>query len=127
MAAKPKASWWLGALVFQFFSAIYGGYFGAGQQHHDTRGVGPALVCMTFTAPTASRISWASASTALRIIGFALSHLVSWPEALLMAAGALVGGYFGASVAVRHRAGIRAPRRRSHRICHYVCYVVASW
>src|SRR5213593_2940325 len=30
IAAEPKASWWLGALVFQFFSAIYGGYFGAG-------------------------------------------------------------------------------------------------
>src|SRR6266478_8481908 len=28
--AEPKMSWWLGAIVFQFFSAIYGGYFGAG-------------------------------------------------------------------------------------------------
>ncbi len=28
IVAQPKASWWLGAMVFQFFSAIYGGYFG---------------------------------------------------------------------------------------------------
>jgi len=27
---EPRMSWWLGAIVFQFFSAIYGGYFGAG-------------------------------------------------------------------------------------------------
>src|SRR5258707_1972726 len=26
----PKTSWWVGAMIFQFFSAIYGGYFGAG-------------------------------------------------------------------------------------------------
>ncbi|HET6890591.1 MAG TPA: sulfite exporter TauE/SafE family protein, partial [Pyrinomonadaceae bacterium] len=30
MVAEPKTSWWLGAIVFQFFSSIYGGYFGAG-------------------------------------------------------------------------------------------------
>ena len=30
IVAEPKASWWLGAIVFQFFSAMYGGYFGAG-------------------------------------------------------------------------------------------------
>src|SRR6202521_2610496 len=28
--AEPKMSWWLGAIIFQFFSSIYGGYFGAG-------------------------------------------------------------------------------------------------
>src|SRR6185295_10508261 len=28
--AAPPRGWWLGAMVFQFFSATYGGYFGAG-------------------------------------------------------------------------------------------------
>ena len=27
---KPMGLWWTGAIVFQFFSATYGGYFGAG-------------------------------------------------------------------------------------------------
>ena len=30
IVAEPKMSWWLGAIVFQFFSSMYGGYFGAG-------------------------------------------------------------------------------------------------
>jgi len=30
IVAEPKVSWWLGAIVFQFFSSMYGGYFGAG-------------------------------------------------------------------------------------------------
>src|SRR5256885_16329106 len=27
---ESTKAWWIGAIVFQFFSAIYGGYFGAG-------------------------------------------------------------------------------------------------
>jgi hypothetical protein len=27
---KPMGLWWTGAMAFQFFSAMYGGYFGAG-------------------------------------------------------------------------------------------------
>ena len=26
---NPRTRWWLGAIIFQFFSSIYGGYFGA--------------------------------------------------------------------------------------------------
>jgi len=37
----------------------------------------------------------------IAVVSFALSHLVVWSDALLMAGGALLGGYFGASVAVR--------------------------
>ena len=38
---------------------------------------------------------------AVAIIGFAISHLVHWPDAILMAAGAIAGGYFGANLARR--------------------------
>ena len=100
LAAQPTASWWLGALVFQFLAAIYGGYFGAGNSililavlgllglHdiHRANGIKNFLgICVNSIA----------------ILGFALSHLVSWPEALVMAAGSLVGGYVGARMAVR--------------------------
>ncbi|MDQ3816562.1 MAG: sulfite exporter TauE/SafE family protein, partial [Acidobacteriota bacterium] len=30
VAERPRARWWTGAIIFQFFSSIYGGYFGAG-------------------------------------------------------------------------------------------------
>src|SRR3954468_4057443 len=29
-AEQPRARWWLGAILFLFFSSVYGGYFGAG-------------------------------------------------------------------------------------------------
>jgi uncharacterized membrane protein YfcA len=37
----------------------------------------------------------------IAVLSFALTHLVVWPDALLMSVGALGGGYLGASMAVR--------------------------
>jgi len=100
IAAEPKASWWLGALVFQFFSAIYGGYFGAGNgilmlaamgllglhDIHRANGIKNFLgICINSVA----------------VLSFSVTHLVIWPDALVMAVGALLGGYVGASMAVR--------------------------
>ncbi len=100
LAAEPHASWWLGAIVFQFCSSIYGGYFGAGNSililaalgllglHdlHRANGIKNFLgICINIVA----------------VLSFAISHLVVWPAALVMSIGALLGGYFGASMAVR--------------------------
>src|SRR6266550_1238597 len=100
IAAEPKNSWWLGALLFQFCSAIYGGYFGAGNgilmlaamgllglhEIHRANGIKNFLgICINSVA----------------VLSFSLMHLVVWPDALLMAFGAVLGGYFGASMAVR--------------------------
>jgi uncharacterized membrane protein YfcA len=100
IAAEPKTSWWLGALLFQFCSAIYGGYFGAGNgilmlaamgllglhEIHRANGIKNFLgICINSVA----------------VLSFSMMHLVVWPDALLMAVGALLGGYFGASMAVR--------------------------
>jgi uncharacterized membrane protein YfcA len=100
IVAEPRASWWLGAIIFQFFSSIYGGYFGAGNgilmlaamgflglhDLHRANGIKNFLgICINSTA----------------VLSFALEHLVRWPEALIMAVGALAGGYLGASMAVR--------------------------
>src|SRR6266550_3792448 len=98
--AEPKPLWWLGAMVFQFFSAIYGGYFGAGNgilmlaamgllglhELHRANGIKNFLgICINSIA----------------VLSFSLKHLVVWPDALLMAVGALLGGYAGAKIAVR--------------------------
>ena len=92
--------WWAAAMAFQFFSAVYGGYFGAGNgilmlaamallglhDIHRANGIKNFLgICINGIA----------------IVTFAFSHLVSWPQALLMAVAASAGGYFGARTARR--------------------------
>lgn len=99
-AERPRARWWLGAIIFQFCSSIYGGYFGAGNgilmlaalgllglsDIHRANGIKNFLgICINLIA----------------IISFSFARLVFWPDALLMAVGAIVGGYFGASAARR--------------------------
>jgi uncharacterized membrane protein YfcA len=99
--SKPiSTSWWIGAMVVQLFSAMYGGYFGAGNgilmlavlgliglhNIHRANGIKNFLgVCINSVA----------------VVAFTIMHLVSWPSALLMAVGASLGGYFGARTAQR--------------------------
>lgn len=99
-ATRPRARWWLGAIIFQFFSSMYGGYFGAGNgilmlaalgllglsDIHRANGIKNFLgICINLIA----------------IISFSIAGLVFWPDALLMSVGAVAGGYFGASAARR--------------------------
>lgn len=92
--------WWTIAIVVQFFSAVYGGYFGAGNgiwmlaamgllgMHdiHRVNGIKNFLgICINSVA----------------VVAFSVSHLVSWPRSLLMAGAALIGGYLGARTAQR--------------------------
>ncbi len=100
IVAEPKATWWLGAIVFQFFSSIYGGYFGAGNgilmlaamgllglhDIHRANGIKNFLgICINSVA----------------VLSFSLFIPVVWSASLLMAVGALLGGYVGASMAMR--------------------------
>ena len=97
---KPMGLWWTGAIIFQFFSAMYGGYFGAGNgilmlaamgvlglnELHRANGIKNFLgICINSIA----------------VLLFSLGGLVVWEDALVMAGGALAGGYFGASMAQR--------------------------
>jgi uncharacterized membrane protein YfcA len=99
-ATSPRARWWTGAIIFQFFSSMYGGYFGAGNgilmlaalgllgltDIHRANGIKNFLgICINFIA----------------IISFSIAGLVVWTDALLMAVGAIAGGYLGASTARR--------------------------
>jgi uncharacterized membrane protein YfcA len=100
MAPKPSASWWLGALVFQFCSSVYGGYFGAGNSILILAALG-LLGLHDIHRANGIKNFLCICINSIAILSFALSHLVSWPEALLMAAGSLLGGYVGARMAVR--------------------------
>jgi uncharacterized membrane protein YfcA len=100
LEGTPTRLWWTGAIIFQFFSSMYGGYFGAGNgilmlaamgllglnELHRANGIKNFLgICINSIA----------------VVSFALAGLVVWQDALVMAGGALAGGYFGASMAMR--------------------------
>lgn len=86
--------------VFQFFVAVYGGYFGAG--------IGilmlTALAIMglhDIHQMNALKTLLASVINGVAVVVFVAKDKVDWPLALLMAAAAIAGGYAGAHVARR--------------------------
>ena len=96
----PSPRRWLLVLPLQFLVAVYGGYFGAGigilmlaalgflgiEDIHERNGIkNLAALCINGVA----------------VITFIASRLVDWPVALVMAVGALLGGYLGAGIAKR--------------------------
>lgn len=100
IVAEPKALWWVGAIIFQFFSAMYGGYFGAGNGILMLAAMG-ILGLHDINRANGIKNFLGICINSIAVLSFSLSHLVVWPDALLMAVGALLGGYFGASMAVR--------------------------
>lgn len=100
IVAEPKASWWIGAIVFQFFSAMYGGYFGAGNGILMLAAMG-ILGLHDINRANGIKNFLGICINCIAVLSFALSHLVVWSDALLMAGAALIGGYFGAKMAVR--------------------------
>jgi uncharacterized membrane protein YfcA len=99
-AEHPRARWWLGAIIFQFFSSIYGGYFGAGNGILMLAALGLLGLSDIHRANGIKNFLGICINSAA-ILGFSLSKLVYWPVALLMAIAAIAGGYFGASAARR--------------------------
>lgn len=96
----PGRAWWAGAVLFQFMVAVYGGYFGAG--------IGilmlAALGLLGFT--DIHQMNGLKNFLALCINGvaaayFIISGAVIWADVLVMSAGAVAGGYFGAGLARR--------------------------
>ena len=90
----------IGGFLFQFLVATYGGYFGAGigilmlaslslmglRDIHQMNGVKTILGTLI---------------NVIAFVFFAVKGLVVWPLAVLMAAGAMTGGYLGARMAMR--------------------------
>ncbi len=100
VAATPHAFWWAGAVAFMFVSAIYGGYFGAGNSILVLAALGILGVNDLHRANGIKNFLGVTINV-IAIVSFAWKQLISWPEAMVMAVGALGGGYFGAHVAVR--------------------------
>lgn len=97
---RPSRLWWAGAMAFQFFVGVYGGYFGAG--------IGilmlASLMLLGFT--DIYRMSALKNLLAVLINGvaalyFVLSGAVIWADVLVMTLAAIAGGYMGARLAYR--------------------------
>lgn len=106
--AVESSSWLIGALVFQFFVALYGGYFGAGT------GIIMLAALGILGYSDIHKMNGLKNLLALVINGVASLYfiwmgMVSWPQVIIMAAGAIAGGYGGAGLA--RRVGPKAVRR----------------
>jgi uncharacterized membrane protein YfcA len=114
---------WIIVMVIQFFSAMYGGYFGAGngilmlaamgliglRDIHRANGIKNFLgICINGIA----------------VFSFSIAQMVSWPRALWMAIAATIGGYVGASAA--QKVG-RVFIRRTIVVIGFVITIVMLW
>src|SRR3954469_25709959 len=97
--ASHRSAKWLGAaLLFQLGVGIYGGYFGAG--------IGilmlAALSILGLTdihEMNSLKVVFGGTINGIAAIYFIWAGMVYWPDVLIMAIGAIAGGYGGAGVA----------------------------
>ncbi len=98
--AHESGRWLAGAMLFQLLVAIYGGYFGAG--------IGilmlAALSILGLTdihQMNGLKTFFAVCINGVAVFYFIWAKMVYWPDVLIMAAGAVAGGYGGVGVARR--------------------------
>jgi hypothetical protein len=85
-------------LVFQFFVALYGGFFGAGIGILMLAALGLMGVNNMHRMNALKNFAAVCINSVAAII-FIIQGKVDWPVALVMATGAIFGGYLGASAA----------------------------
>jgi uncharacterized membrane protein YfcA len=102
---RPSLGTSVGVGLFQFFVAVYGGYFGAGIGILMLSSLG-LLGLTNIHHMNALKTFLAACINLVAVIEFAIKGKVAWPYALLMALAAIVGGYLGAHYARRLRPSI---------------------
>jgi uncharacterized membrane protein YfcA len=89
-----------GASVFELGVAVYGGYFGGGVGIVNLAML--AAIGMTdIHAMNALKSVLGTAINGVAVVVFIVKRAIYWPQAVVMIAGALVGGYFGAHYAMK--------------------------
>jgi uncharacterized protein len=98
--AGPSLRWWIGGMAFQLGVGIYGGYFGAG--------IGILMLAALailglkdIHEMNSLKVVFGGSVNGIAAIYFVVAGMVYWPYVLLMAVGAIAGGYGGAGVARR--------------------------
>lgn len=99
-AQKLGGRWWSIGSLLQLVAGVYGAYFGAGNGILILAVLGLSGVADIHRA-NGVKVFLAIVLNSIAIVGFALSGLIVWTDALLMAVAALAGGYYGANLARR--------------------------
>jgi uncharacterized protein len=92
--------WRIGAVIFQFFVAVYGGYFGAGIGILMLAALGLLGMSDIYQMQGLKNLL-AMCINGVAAIYFMLMGPVVWRDALVMAGGAILGGYGAAGLARR--------------------------
>jgi uncharacterized protein len=107
-AMRNSLKWLVGGLLFQLIVGLYGGYFGAG--------IGILMLAALsilglkdIHEMNSLKAVLGGSVNGIAAIYFIWARMVYWPYVLLMAAGAIAGGYGGAGVA--RKIGRTAVRR----------------
>ena len=97
---NPRLRALAAAAFFQLLVGIYGGYFGGG--------MGIVVLAMLTAFGMANihemnafKTVLSSATNGIAVLIFIFKHAVFWPQAIIMIAGAALGGYFGARYSLR--------------------------
>jgi len=114
---------WTIVIIIQFFSAMYGGYFGAGNGILMLAAMG-LLGLHDIHRANGIKNFLGICINGIAVFSFSIAHMVLWPRALLMAVAATTGGYFGARGA--RRVG-RTFIRRAVVVIGFVITAVMLW
>ncbi len=87
-----------GAAIFELFVAIYGGYFGGGMGIMNLAMLA-ALGMTDIHAMNALKVVLGGFINGVATVTFVVSGAIVWPQAIVMTAGAILGGYFAAHYA----------------------------
>lgn len=108
MERHKSTRWLVGAMLFQLFVALYGGYFGAGIGILMLAALG-ILGLTDIHQMNGLKNFFALCINGVAALYFIVAKMVYWPDVIIMAVGAVTGGYLCAGVA--RRMGRNAVRR----------------
>ncbi|HEX3877001.1 MAG TPA: sulfite exporter TauE/SafE family protein [Bryobacteraceae bacterium] len=103
-----SAKWLAGAMLFQLCVGLYGGYFGAGIGILMLAALG-ILGLKDIFEMQALKVLLGGVINGIAAVYFVIAGMVEWSYVLIMVAGSLAGGYFGAGAA--RKAGPTTVRR----------------
>ncbi|MBS0658453.1 MAG: sulfite exporter TauE/SafE family protein [Verrucomicrobia bacterium] len=107
-AEERSPAWLVGAALFQFAVATYGGYFSAGMGIMMLASFG-ILGFRDINQMNTLKVVLNFSGNLIAVLFFATTGLVHWTHALCAGLGAVVGGFAGSSLALRlPQAAVRA-------------------
>jgi hypothetical protein len=115
--ASSRAVW--GAIAFQFFVAVYGGYFGAGIGILMLASLGFIGLTHIHQMNTLKTIL-GSVINLVAAACFVVAGLIDWPRAAIMTGGAVVGYYLGAHYSQR------IPQNRVRQIITAIGFILSG-